>query len=333
MDSRTKKILWFGVSTAIILALIYIVDFNKFIQEISSAKLIYFIPAVILGISVFLVWGFTWYRVFRKVGIDLTYSKSLEIFMAGTFMNSITPIGQFGGEPIMAYLLKNNSDASYEKSFTSVFSADIINAAPLITFVTAGTLYLLFFETLGGRVLQAVYAAILMTVFGGAIVYLLWFESGTIENFLLRVAEGFSEKTGLLKGRIEGFEKRLEEVERAFETIGEDPWYLFETALVSHLGFVIQGGTLYLVMLSLGVEVALAPIVFVVVISGLANFSPTPGGSGAYEVVMAKTAQAFFSIEPEVGVAAAILFRLTTYWPGIIIGYIALNTLENGDSV
>lgn len=330
MDSRTKKLLWFGVSTALILLLIYFVDVNKFIEEIANAKLLYFIPAVILGISVFLVWGFTWYRVFKRVGIDLTYFESLRIFMAGTFMNSITPVGQFGGEPVMAYLLKNNSDASYEKSFTSVFSADIINATPLITFVTGGTLYYLFFESIGNTITQAVYGAVLATAVGGTIVYLLWFESGTVEGFIFRLAEAFSERTGLFEDKIEGLENRLEDVEKAFQTIGEDPIYLLETAIISHLGFVIQGGTLYLVMLSLGVEVNFAPIIFVVVIAGLANFAPTPGGSGAYEVVMARSANEIFGVPRETGAAAAILFRLTTYWPGILIGYAALNSLENG---
>lgn len=331
MDSRTKKGLWFGVSTAIILSLVYLADVEKFVEAIKTADLALLAPAFMFGMAVFPAWAYTWYRVFRKAGIGLGYFKSLEIFMAGTFMNSITPIGQFGGEPVMAYLVSKNSEGNYEKSISSVFSADVINGIPMITFVLGGASYLLLFGSLKDIVLQAVYAAFLATAVGGIIVYLLWFESGTVEGFLLKIADKFTEKTGLLTHKIEDLEERLKDVEESFRTIGGDPRYLMETAVVAHIGFLFQVGCLYFIMLSLGYQVDFTPIYFVVVISGLANFSPTPGGSGTFEAVMAGVATAFFPVTFAVGLIAAILFRMTTYWPGIVIGYIALNTLENGD--
>ena len=331
MDSRTKKALWFGVSTAIILSLVYLADVDKFVEAIRTANLTLLAPAFFFGLAVFPAWAFTWYRVFRKAGINLSYFKSLEIFMAGTFMNSITPIGQFGGEPVMAYLVSKNSEGNYEESISSVFSADVINGIPMVTFVLGGASYLLLFGSLKDIVLQAVYAAFLATAIGGIIIYLLWFESGTIEGFLLGLAEKFTEKTGLFTDKIEDLEERLRDVEESFRTIGDDPRYLLETAVVAHIGFLFQVGCLYFIMLSLGYHVDFTPIYFVVVISGLANFSPTPGGSGTFEAVMAGVATAFFPVTFAVGLIAAILFRMTTYWPGIVIGYIALNTLENGD--
>ncbi|MFB6143902.1 MAG: YbhN family protein [Candidatus Nanohaloarchaea archaeon] len=331
MDSRTKRFLWFGVSTAIISSLVYLADLDKFLEALRTADLLLLAPAFFFGLAVFPAWAYTWYRVFSKAGIYMDYMKSLRIFMAGTFMNSITPIGQFGGEPVMAYLVSKNSDANYEKSISSVFSADIINGIPMVTFVLGGAIYLLIFGALKDVVLQAVYAAFLATAIGGILVYLLWFESGTIEGAILGAAEKFVNATGLFRDKLEGLEERLEDVEEAFRDIGEHPRYLFETAIVAHIGFLFQVGCLYFIMLSLGYNVDFTPIYFVVVISGLANFSPTPGGSGTFEAVMAGVANIFFPVTFAVGLIAAILFRLTTYWPGIIIGYAALNSLGNGD--
>lgn len=332
MDSRIKKLLWFGVSTAIIVGLVYLADVEDFIRALQSTDLVLLAPAFIFGLAVFPAWAFTWYRVFRKAGIELGYFKSLEIFMAGTFMNSITPIGQFGGEPIMAYLVSRNSNGNYEESISSVFSADVINGIPMITFVLGGGIFQLFFGTLQSVVLQAVYAAFLAFGVGGIIVYLLWFESGTIEGAILGVVERFVNFTGLLEDKLEGLEERLEDVEETFRTIGRHPVYLFETALVAHIGFLFQVGCLYFIMLSLGYRVDFTSIYFVVVVSGLAGFAPTPGGSGAFEAVMAKLSERLFvDVSEAEGLVAAILFRLTTYWPGIVLGYIALNTLENGD--
>ncbi|MFB6190552.1 MAG: lysylphosphatidylglycerol synthase transmembrane domain-containing protein, partial [Candidatus Nanohaloarchaea archaeon] len=130
MDSRVEKLLWFGVSTAIIGAVIYFADVSKFLEAVRQANGWYLIPALGLGLSVFSIWGFTWYSFFRKIGISISYLKSLRMFMAGMFMNSITPVGQFGGEPFMAYVVERNVDVSYEKAFSTVLSADIVNAVP-----------------------------------------------------------------------------------------------------------------------------------------------------------------------------------------------------------
>jgi len=106
MDSKLKKLAWFGVSTAIIGGLIYFADINKFIEALQSASGPLLVPAFATGLGVFLIFGYTWYRFLTKVGVDVSYFESVRLFLASQFMNSITPLGQFGGEPFMAYIIR-----------------------------------------------------------------------------------------------------------------------------------------------------------------------------------------------------------------------------------
>ncbi|MFB6190551.1 MAG: lysylphosphatidylglycerol synthase domain-containing protein [Candidatus Nanohaloarchaea archaeon] len=84
-------------------------------------------------------------------------------------------------------------------------------------------------------------------------------------------------------------------------------------------------------LLSMGVSSDFTPLYFVLVLSSFGNFSPTPGGSGTFEALMAAVLTFFLPhITFATALAVAIIFRLTTYWPGLAIGYLALNSLGNG---
>lgn len=331
MDSKTRKLLWFGVSTAIIAALVYFADMKQFLMALRKANAWFLAPAFFFGISVFGVWAYVWYSFFGRMNLNISYLKSLRIFMAGQFMNSITPVGQFGGEPVMAYLISKNTEAGYEKSFSTVLSADIINAVPMFTFVLGGSAYLLVFGSLNELVLQTVYMALLATIVGGTIVYLLWFEAGKIEGAIVKVLRYFSSVTGRWNNLVDIIEEKMVNVQKSFETIGESPRHLLKVATVAHAGFLFQLGCLYFILLSMGITPDFTPLYFVLSLSSLGNFAPTPGGSGAFEALMAGIITFFLpGTSFATALVVAIIFRLTTYWPGLLIGYLSLNTLENG---
>lgn len=330
MDSRMKKALWFGVSTAIIAALIYFADISKFIEALRSADAKLLVPAFITGFSVLFVFGYTWHEFLGKIGVKLSYFESFKLFMAGQFLNSITPLGQFGGEPFMAYIIRRNTDASYEKAFSTVLSADIVNGIPMLTFILGGSLFLVLFQSVNDFIIQTVYASIFLTVLGGIIVYLLWFKAGVIEGYIIGLLGFFSNLIGRGGSWVKRAEKSLDRVQESFAVIGENPRHLFKVAVVAHTSFILQVICLYFIMASMGSHPDFTPLYFVIALSGLSNFAPTPGGSGAYEATMAGILTFFFSINFEVAVAVAIIFRLTTYWPGLIAGYLSFISFEAG---
>jgi len=326
---KESKLLWYGISTLMLLVLIYTTDVNKFVDSLLQTDPYYMALAMISGFSVFLVFGWIWYRLFRKIGIDADLKLTYELFMAGNFVNSITPLGQAGGEPFMAYLVSENTGSSYEKSLSAVISADIINLIPALTYTILGVLYLIFY----GLDMPGLKALIILVVFISTILvlaaHLLWSEQRGFRNGLFKIIETLEKRTRLSSNLVESLKERIISAEEAFEDVSDDPVYLAKTALISHLYPLTQIVALWLILQGLGVEAGIGAIGLTVILSGLAHFSPTPGGTGTFEIAFAGLLVAFVPAIPfSDAVAAAVLFRLTSYWPGIPVGYMYLLHLK-----
>ncbi|MFB6283914.1 MAG: lysylphosphatidylglycerol synthase transmembrane domain-containing protein [Halobacteria archaeon] len=347
MNSKLYKLLWFGVSTFIIGIVIYLTDTQKFFNALSDADVLPLIPALIFGILGFMVLGYTWHRFLRKIDLSVSYLESFRLFLGGQFLNSVTPLGQFGGEPFMAYIIKKHTESSYEEAFSAVLSADIVNGTPMLTFVIGSVAYLYLIGELSTEIVNSFYVIIAIAAIGAFFVYLMWFQSSRMESYL-RTFAGFFKK---ILGKItsdDGSEEekdsegsvrdRVDEIKDAFRTIGENPRQLFVTAGYTHLFFVFQVVSLFIILkYSLGFRESRVAVLFVVIaISNLANFTPTPGGTGAYEVGMAGLMDLLMGTNFELALSASILFRLTTFWPGLILGYLSIITLDTaveGDKV
>lgn len=322
---KDSKLIWYGVSTLILGLLIYFADVNKFIQALRTVDLFYMSLAMISGLSVFLVWGYIWDSFFNNLDIDVSFGKSLHMFMAGNFMNSVTPLGQLGGEPFMAYVVSENTEASYEKSLSAVMSADLINSIPFMVYATTGFAYLLIYGTLNARIEDVIIVVSVLTLLVAGLIYLLWFDRKLLEKWSHGAVEFIGNRFNVTEEYVEPLKEKITEIKKTFESIGEDPGHLLKTATISHLAPVTQFICLYFIMKGLSIEPNFIAIYLTVILAGLAMFSPTPGGSGTYEATFAGLLVLFY---PELGldeaVASAVLFRLTTYWPGIPIGYYSL---------
>ncbi|MFB6241435.1 MAG: YbhN family protein [Candidatus Nanosalina sp.] len=328
---KNSKVLWYGISTAILLGLIYLADVKKFLSALKDVDPIYMSAAFISGLSVFLVWGYIWHSFFRKLNIDTELLKSYNIFMAGNFMNSITPFGQLGGEPVMAYVISRNTGAKYEKSLSTVMSADIINAVPFLTYASAGILYILLFGTLNSIIRAGIYAVILLNITFLFIAYLAWFKIDKVEETLYELLNYIKSRFTKSERFISSLKERVRTLKESFKKAGEDRGHLVKMGLISHLAPITQFLCLYLILLGLESSISFIGIYFTVILAGLAMFSPTPGGAGTFEAVFSALLMFFHpGMALDTAVASAVLFRLTTFWPGLLIGYLALLSLRGG---
>lgn len=230
----------------------------------------------------------------------------------------------------MAYIVKDSEGVEYKKAISSVFSADVINSVPLLTFSIGGAIYAFFFRSMEQIMVQAVFLALFVLAIGGPLMYLLWFESDALEWLIESLLYKLS-FLGVGKKRIDSMVESLKETLGSFQEIGKDPFELFKIGILAHVGFIMQVFCLFFVIWSMGYMPDITPLYFIVAFSGLANFSPTPGGSGTFEAAMAGLITVFIpQVSFATGVSAAIIYRLTTYWPGLVIGYFALNRLNRG---
>lgn len=325
-----KKIKWFGASFLIIVILFYLADLQELFGTLRSAKLNLVVLAIFIGLIPFTVWSYTWYRLINQVGASMKYREVVPVFLGGNFLNAVTPLGQFGGEPFMAYIMSRNTELSYEKAFPAVMSSDIINFTPRITFTLTGGL--LFLTQVKGTSLlqQLVMTAIGLSLVGGLATYILWFKADKFEDTAIYWLRKTSEMLGRGFNLVEKVEKKISSLEQAFTSIGSNPLYLLKTAAVVHLAFLFNILCLYICLLSLGITSELYILLFVLPLTSIASISPTPGSSGAFEGTLALILTILTGIGFSQALAAAIIFRIATFWPGLLIGYVALAKIERG---
>lgn len=333
MDWKRSRLVWYSITTAIFVALVYLADLGQLITALSSVDRGFMALAMVSGLSFFPFVAYVWYKMFQKVGIEANYRESLRLFLGGNLMNSITPLGQFGGEPFMAYIISKNTDSSYEKALSSVVSADLLNAVPLFTYLVAGLVYLAVFNTLTSFTLKIIYLTIPTAIISSLIVYLVWFEDELLENVVFDLIDRIQNIFGISDTIIESAKERVQEIKNSFQNVGDDPKHLLKILAVPHLAFIMQFISLYLMLMGQGIEPLIIPTYFTMILSSIATFSPTPGGSGTFETAFSGLLMLYYPVGLDTALASAVLFRLTTYWPGILIGYFALLSLKGSRKV
>lgn len=319
VDRRT--VLWFLVSTLIFAALVYVSDVGEFLATISSSDPGYVALAVLSGCFTLLMWSVVWHRFFGLFDVDVTFRDSVQLLLAGTFLNSVTPLGRFGGEPFVALLVSRRSEATAEQALSSVSSADLSNSLPFLTLGGASVAYLAAFGTLESVVADVAILLVLLLFAAGLAIYLLWF-GGT-----RHVADAVDSPVSLDSGfgrwqrYVDAARAKLRELLAELRAVGRNPRNAAGTLLVSHLAVAGHVGATYFVLLAVDVEPVLPSIVLVVTLSALLTFSPTPGSTGTFEAGFAALVTVFFPVGVATATSVAVLYRVGTYLPGVVLGY------------
>lgn len=335
MTEKRRQLLWFLLSTGILGMLIYFADYRGFIGVLLGAHLGYVALATVCGCFTLVVWSVVWHRFFRLLDINLRFQQSLKLLLAGTFLNAVTPLGRFGGEPFIAHLIARRTDATFPQALSSVSSSDLSNALPFVTFGTSAIVYIGLFGTVQNVVSNITLWVVLLIALSMLTIYLLWF--GGIQDITtyfegLGTAE-WEWEFGRLQPYIETLTVRGQKLLSRMRVVGEHPREVLLTIFVSHIAVLGHIGAVYFALLSVDVEPVAQTILLVVALSAFLTFSPTPGGMGTFEAGFAGLIVVFFPVTGATATSIAILYRIGTYLPGVICGYISLLSLRRAGTV
>jgi len=332
-DWTWQELGWYAVAILLFAGLLYFADIREFLRVLGRVDRSTFAVAVAVGLSSLFVWAWVWHRFFGQLAITATAAKTVRLFFSGHFLNSVTPLGQFGGEPVMAYIIADTTDADYEGALAAVVSSDMVNAVPFFTFTIGGVSYLYLFGSLQGFLFDVGWIALLILTLGTGVAYLLWSPDGTLGRAAMGVLTAIERRVSWGEGVFHSLQDRIRRTEALFERAGRDRVFLLTTIAGSHLAILAQIVSLYVVFLAMGLEPTIVPLYFIVNLSTIATLSPTPGGSGTYEAAFSWLMTLFYSVDLATALTAAVLFRLTTYWPGLLVGFLTLLTLDREGDV
>ncbi|MCJ7429314.1 MAG: flippase-like domain-containing protein [Candidatus Nanohaloarchaeota archaeon QJJ-5] len=334
MDLITKlknnKAVWFLLSTVILVALVYFVDHRELAITLATSDLQFVALAIGSGLVTLLMWSIVWHRFFSMLEIPMPFQRSVTMLLAGFFLNALTPLGRFGGEPFIAHLIGSKTDATYQQALSSVSSADLSNAIPFITFGTLSVAYMAIFRTLEGMIADIAFLVIVLLFVTILVTYLLWFDGARSIVAYVNDTISFDQELGRFEAYVESGKERGKEVLERLQEVGNNPYRVLVTVLISHLAVLGHVGATYFSLQAVGIEPALHTVFLIVTLSGFLTFSPTPGSAGTLEAGFAALVAFFYpATSPATATSVAILYRVGTYLPGVIFGYIAFMSIKN----
>src|SRR3972149_2655155 len=138
MERFKTRNIWFVIIIGAII-------FASFSEKIGLERLLYLMGNVnkplVLLVLIFnllnlIAFTKTWQLLTQA---DISFYKLFKFYMAGTFINNITPSFGTGGEPVKAMLLGKDTGTSKAECFASVVSQRMINMFPFLTVGIIGT--------------------------------------------------------------------------------------------------------------------------------------------------------------------------------------------------
>ncbi|MEF8789738.1 MAG: lysylphosphatidylglycerol synthase transmembrane domain-containing protein [Haloarculaceae archaeon] len=320
-ETLVKTGVGFLVAGAVLYLVATGVGTERVAETLAGADLRWLAAAGLSTLLCLALWGRAWQVVLRQVDIEVPYRRLVVTYYAATFANYVTPLGQAGGEPFIAYVLSRDTDAPYEESLASVVTADLLNLLPFFTFAAAGLSFLLLGAELPTAVRPLALGLLGMAVGVPAIAAGGWWFRERVKRGVVRLVAPLARRTDRVS--VEGVSRRVEDLYTAFGRIATNPRALVEAVLFAYAGWVFFALPLFFAGRTLGVPVDPLLVLFVVPASTLAGLVPSPGGLGGVEVALVALLAGLTPVGAATAFALALVYRVASYWLALVVGGVA----------
>ena len=321
-QTLAKIAIGFVVAGVLVYLLGYVVGWRSVGQALAGANGRWLVIACASTLVGLVAWSKAWQVVLGVVGIHVTFRRLIVTYFAATFANYVTPFGQAGGEPFIAYVLSQDTDASFEDSLASVVTADLLNLLPFFNFAAIGLAVLLLRARLPDVIRPLAFGLTAIAVAVPAIAYVGWNHRQGVENAVLRLLAPIVGRTKRFS--VDGIRHRIDRFYESLELIAADPRNLLYALVFSYTGWVFFALPLYLASLTLNLPIDPLLILFIVPASTIAGLVPTPGGLAGVEATLVALLLAL--VPPLTGgeaFAIATVYRIASYWFALGVGGLA----------
>lgn len=326
----------FVAALTILAAFTWLVGWQDIITTIIAARTGTLLAGALVSFTGILLLGVSWWIMVKDVAM-LPFRDGISVFLPAQFMNAITPLGQLGGEPFIAYLVSQDADIPIEDSFGAILAADLLNTVPFFTLSLTGIIIFLIYTPINGLITSILKIVLGIAALVALAVILIWRKEGwTIRFFgeLGAILRSIIRFTGLQNrpklGRIN--RRLMREKGKRFSQILKDtlrqPRKVAAALTITHIANLLSAFGLYLIILALGVDAPISALLFLLPAAMLAGYLPLPGGLGGIEVALTLLLIAIIDLPASIASAAVLLFRFSTYWTTIFTGGVLASQLS-----
>ena len=318
---KGKLLLGFLVAGVLIYLLVAVAGWERVLDALQGADYTWVWVAcgsTIVGLT---LWGKAWQVVLAVLDIEVKLRRIVVTYFAATFANYVTPLGQAGGEPFIAYVLSRDTEANYEDSLASVVTADLLNLLPFFNFAAVGLAYLLLNASMPENA-ETLAQGLVVLAFGVPLIaYVGWRHREGVESFVLRIVGPIADRTDRIT--VESVRERIDRFYHALERIADEPRELLYALVFSYTGWIFFALPLYFSGVALDLPLTLTLVLFIVPASTLAGMTPLPGGLAGVEAALAVLIFGLAPVSWSSAVAAAIVYRFASYWIVLLVGGLA----------
>lgn len=289
-----KTIFSFIVSFSILYFLVKFIDLEAVIEVSKSAHIGIFCLAIIVHYTSFLVRGLRWKGLLRGINVEVSTFIASEMVFLSWFANSIVPAKI--GDIYRSHMLKKHSGTPISVSIGTLVVERLFDIILLIGLLTI-TGFTVLKDQMADEIVRSIEIGYI--ILGMVILCLLLF-------FIFRHHLG-----NIIPVR---FIYHYENLHDGLYSSLSNPTTLISVAIFTIFSWTFESARFMLVTRSLGIELGLAAIIFVVLASSLLTAIPlTPAGLGAVEVSIVFILSSM-GVDPTLAASVALLDRLISYW-------------------
>jgi uncharacterized protein (TIRG00374 family) len=315
-----KTLLGFAIAILLVGLLGFVIGWEQTLRRLRTAEFEWVVLACLSTVLCLAAWTKTWQLVLGATGVSVPYRKLVVTFFAATFANYVTPMGQAGGEPFIAYILSRDTEATYEQSLASVVTADLIRLLPFFTVGGIGVGYLLVTAQLSGTVERLALILVALAVVLPLTTALSWRFRVRFRGAVLWVLRPITARTRL---SIESVRDRIDRLYDSIEVIAGSRRRLFVSVVFAYAGWILFALPLYFAALSVDIPLSILLVCFAVPVSVIAGSTPLPGGLAAIEGTLVVLLSVLAGLTTADALAVTTIYRLTSYWFVVAVGGIA----------
>ena len=330
MERFKRRNIWFVVIIGLIIITIFTneIGYERLLSLLDNSNKLLVLLAVFFNLLNLVAFAKTW-QFLSPARVSLY--KLFKFYMAGTFINNITPTFGTGGEPVKAMLLGKETGTSKSECFASVVSQRMLNMFPFLTFGSIGIVFLFSNPDIGLEAWEII-ALVFSTGIGflafGLIVYF-YVRKDRLSNFVHSTIRFLAPFIGFVKKGFDhlaysdAVEKSIDSFHGGLMDIHKNKYGLFKATVYSFIGWFFDILSIYAVFLALGAEshIQIGVLILAYTLSMMSGWLPLfmPGGLGIVDGTMA-VLFIYGGVPVEIAMLATLLYRLASYWSNTVIG-------------
>lgn len=314
------------------------IGFERFLTLIGNVNKPLFLLVVLFNLLNLIAFTITW-RFLAPGGTGLY--KLFKFYMAGTFINNITPTFGTGGEPVKAMLLGKETGTSKAECFASVVSQRMINMFPFLTVGILGIGLLFSKPEIKLQTWEIMGMAFSIGAGFGAFGLIIYFyiRKDKLSSFVHSTIRfcapfiGFVKKGFDHRAYAEAVDKSINSFHGGLRVIRHNKNGIMQAILFSYIGWIFDILAIYTVFLSIpDAHIHASVLVITYTISMVSGWLPLflPGGLGIVDGTMAGLF-IYGGVPVEIAIIATMLYRLASYWFNTVLGAFYLwSSLKSG---